>query len=65
MLIGGCAYWSEKQGELIFRPSKDAWWGYSNAAVHADEHWIDLGHDGYRLNAWYLKADDVNAPALL
>lgn len=64
MLLGGCAYWSEKQGELIFRPTKDTFWGY-NAGFHGDEHWIDVGRDGQRLNAWYLKADDPNAPALL
>ena len=23
--VGGCAYLNEKQGELIFRPTKDTW----------------------------------------
>ena len=33
--MGGCAYLSEKQGELIFRPTREAaWWGY-NGGDHA------------------------------
>ena len=66
-MLSGCAYWSEKQGELIFRPTKEAWWGYNgaNMASSFDEHWIPVGADGHKLHAWWLKADDPNAPAVL
>ena len=43
MVIGGCAYLSEKQGELIFRPARDAWWGFNGANYSFDEHWIAVG----------------------
>jgi alpha-beta hydrolase superfamily lysophospholipase len=66
LAIGGCTYLThEKQGELIFRPTKDAWWGFNPSNYAFDEHWIDLGHDGHRLHAWWLKAEDPNAPAVL
>jgi uncharacterized protein len=66
LALGGCAYWTEKQGELIFRPTKDAWWGYANANLAAfDEHWIAVGKDGHQLHAWWLKSDDPDAPAVL
>ena len=67
LVIGGCAYWSEKQGELIFRPTKEAWWGYNGAGSSAavQELWIPVGTEGHQLNAWWLKAEDPNAPALL
>ena len=26
---GGCTYLQEKQGELIFRPVKETWWGFN------------------------------------
>ena len=64
-LVGGCAYWGEKQGELIFRPSKDAWWGFNGAGHAHDEHWIPVGADGQKLHAWWVKADDPNAPVIL
>jgi pimeloyl-ACP methyl ester carboxylesterase len=63
-LIGGCAYISEKQGELIFRPVKGAWRGYSAERHAFDEHWIQVG-DGQKLHAWWLPADDPKAPAIL
>jgi uncharacterized protein len=66
LLLGGCAYWAEKQGELIFRPTKDAWWGFNAANIAAlDEHWIPVGAEGHKLHAWWLRADDANAPVLL
>ncbi len=63
-LIGGCAYLSEKQGELIFRPSKDAWRGYNSASYAFDEHWIPVAGE-HKLHAWWLKADDPKAPVIL
>jgi alpha-beta hydrolase superfamily lysophospholipase len=64
-LIGGCAYLSEKQGELIFRPSKDAWRGYNGANYAFDEHWIPLSENGHKLHAWWLKSDKPDAPVVL
>ena len=63
-VIGGCAYLSEKQGELIFRPSKDVWRGYSSDRYAFEEHWIPVATD-HRLHAWWLKADQPNAPVVL
>lgn len=63
-LIGGCAYISEKQGELIFRPVKGAWRGYSAERHSFDEHWIEVG-DAQKLHAWWLPAEDPRAPVIL
>lgn len=63
-MIGGCAYLSERQGELIFRPSRDMWRGFSSGNYAFDEHWVPLG-EGQRLHAWWLKASDANAPVVL
>ncbi len=63
-MVGGCAYLSERQGELIFRPSRDAWRGYSPANYAFEEHWIPVG-SGQKLHAWWLGAEDRNAPAIL
>jgi hypothetical protein len=63
-VAGGCAYLSEKQGELIFRPSKATWWGF-NPDNHAfDEHWIPVA-DGQKLHAWWLTSPDPRAPVVL
>jgi len=40
--IGGCAYLSEKQGELIFRPARDAWWGFSQDVTAFQDHWVPV-----------------------
>jgi uncharacterized protein len=64
-LIGGCAYLSEKQGELIFRPAKDEWWGFKGANYSFDEHWIPVGHEDQKLHAWWLKGDDPGGPVVL
>jgi hypothetical protein len=62
---GGCAYLTaEKQGELIFRPTKDVWRGYSSERYAFEEHWIPVATDK-RLHAWWLKADDPDAPVVL
>lgn len=62
--IGGCAYLSEKQGELIFRPVKDSWRGFNSADYQFDEHWINVGAE-QKLHAWWLHNDDPNAPVVL
>lgn len=64
-LAGGCAWLTEeRQGELIFRPTKDVWRGYSAERYAFDEHWIAVGAD-HKLHAWWAKADDPAAPAIL
>jgi hypothetical protein len=65
LLAGGCAYWTEKQGELIFRPTKDAWWGFNGAAIAFEERWIPVGAEGQKLNAWWLKSGNPKAPSIL
>jgi len=66
LIVGGCAYLSEKQGTLIFRPTRDvAWWGYNGADYAKDEHWIPVGGNGHKLHAWWLKSDDPAAPVVL
>ena len=62
--FGGCAYLSEKQGELIFRPTKETWWAQVRDDAYA-ERWIQVGADGNRLHAWWLPNDKPNAPAVL
>jgi alpha-beta hydrolase superfamily lysophospholipase len=64
LVIGGCAYLSEKQGELIFRPAADTWWG-SRPTVAFEEHWIPVGREGQKLHAWWLKGESAAAPAVL
>jgi alpha-beta hydrolase superfamily lysophospholipase len=63
LVVGGCAYLSEKQGELIFRPSKDAWRGFNGANYPYEEQWITVGDQ--RLNAWWMRSDTPNAPVML
>ncbi|MGZ5035557.1 MAG: alpha/beta hydrolase [Usitatibacter sp.] len=65
MLIGGCAYLSEKQGELIFRPSREAWRGFNGGNYGFEEHWIPVGGAGQKLHAWWLKGERPGAPAIL
>jgi pimeloyl-ACP methyl ester carboxylesterase len=66
LVIGGCTYLTrEKQGELIFRPTKEVWWGFNADQYKFDEQWIPVGRNGDRLHAWWLPADDANAPVLL
>ena len=63
-VIGGCAYLSEKQGELIFRPVKETWRGFNGNNYSFDEHWVQVGSD-HKLHAWWLQAQDPNAPVVL
>lgn len=52
---------------MIFRPTKEAWWGYqgASASLRFEEHWIPVGAEGHKLHAWWIKADDPRAPAIL
>jgi pimeloyl-ACP methyl ester carboxylesterase len=63
--VAGCAYLQEKQGELIFRPTQDTWWGYQNANLRYEDRWIPVGANGDRLHAFWAAADDPAAPTLL
>ena len=65
VVIGGCAFLAEKQGELIFRPSRDEWRGFTGAGSAFDEHWIPVADGTQKLHAWWLKSDKPNAPAVL
>ncbi len=66
LVFGGCTYLThEKQGELIFRPTKGAWWGFNKANYAFDEHWIPVGTGEQRLHAWWLKSDNPAAPTVL
>jgi hypothetical protein len=49
---------------LIFRPSKDTWWGYNDSNFAFDEHWIPVG-EGQKLHAWWLVGPGPGAPTLL
>jgi pimeloyl-ACP methyl ester carboxylesterase len=64
-VAGGCAYLTEKQGELIFRPTRDTWWGYQGANLTYEERWVPVGGNGDRLHAYWAPADDAAAPVLL
>ena len=63
--VGGCAYLNEKQGELIFRPTTDTWWGYERAGLAYEDRWIPVGANGDKLHAFWARADDQAAPVLL
>jgi len=65
ILIGGCAFLSEKQGELIFRPTRDAWWGFDRNRYSFQDEWIELGEPGQKLHGWWLPAARADAPVLL
>jgi len=64
-MAGGCAYLSEKQGELIFRPTDAVWRGFDPAVHKLDEHWVPVGQNGDRLHAWWVAAESPEAPVLL
>jgi pimeloyl-ACP methyl ester carboxylesterase len=64
-LAGGCTYLTDaRQGELIFRPTKDTWWGFNRERYTFEDHWIAVG-EGQKLHAWWLKADRPDAPVML
>lgn len=41
------------------------WWGFDPANYQFTEHWVDIGSTGQRLHAWWLPADEANAPVVL
>ena len=64
MLAGGCAYLSDEgQGELIFRPAKGVWRGYSPERYSFADHWIPMGD--HKLHAWWLEGERPDAPVVL
>ena len=65
LVIGGCAYLTdERQGELIFRPVKGVWRGYSAERYTFQDHWIQVGKD-QKLHAWWLQGERPDAPVVL
>jgi alpha-beta hydrolase superfamily lysophospholipase len=50
---------------LIFRPSRDAWWGYDGKQHSFQDQWITVGTDGQKLHAWWLPSEKADAPAML
>ena len=44
---------------------KETWRGYNGGVDGSQEHWIQVGSDGHKVHAWYLKADQPKAPVLL
>lgn len=65
MFAGGCAYLSEKQGELIFRPTQQTFWGYNDDVSRGfQDHWVHVG-DGQQIHGWYLASPDANAAVVL
>jgi uncharacterized protein len=64
-VAAGCGYLTDtRQGELIFRPTKDAWWGFDRGRYAFEDHWVPVG-EGQKLHAWWLKGDRPDAPAIL
>ena len=64
-LVGGCTYLAEKQGEIIFRPTKDEWRGFRAANAAVEDRWIPVGESGDRLHAFWAAAPEPDAPVLL
>ena len=65
LVIGGCAYLTdERQGELIFRPVKGVWRGYSADRYTFKDHWIEVGKE-HKLHAWWLEGERPDAPVVL
>ena len=63
-ILGGCAYISEKQGEWIFRPTKQEWrWG-GTSRYPIEEQWITVG-DGQKLHGWFIPGPRADSPAVL
>ncbi|HUQ28721.1 MAG TPA: alpha/beta fold hydrolase [Usitatibacter sp.] len=62
--IGGCAYLSEKQADLIFNPSREAWRGYREGDYSFEDHWIALAGE-QKLHAWFAPNADLDAPVVL
>lgn len=63
-LPGGCSWIDAKQREVIFRPVKDDWRGYSGEAENAMIK-IPVGTEGDEIAAWWMPSPIAGAPALL
>jgi len=63
--IGGCAYLSEKQGELIFRPVKGVWRGFDPERYKFEEHYVTVNGGDHKVHGWWLPAEDPKAPVVL
>ena len=63
-LPAGCSWIDMKQREVIFRPVKDDWRGYSGESEKAAIK-IAVGDAGDHLSAWWMPAATADAPALL
>jgi uncharacterized protein len=61
---GGCSWIDAKERELIFRPVKDDWRGYSGEADSA-QITIPVGTNGDHIAAWWMPSPVAGAPALL
>lgn len=64
----GCAVFDERQGEWIFRPTRDPWWGAGDWAPDVQETWIRYTTaDGaaVSLQGRYLPGPHADSPALL
>src|SRR4051812_40264453 len=60
----GCSWVDMKQREVIFRPVRDNWRGYSGEQEQATIR-IPVGDNGDHLSAWWMPAATADAPALL
>ena len=49
---------------MIFRPAKDAWWGFNQDVSSFHDHWIAVA-EGQQLHAWFLPSPDPNAAVVL
>jgi len=63
-LPGGCSWIDAKQREVIFRPVKDDWRGYSGDFDKATIR-IPVGNNGDEIAAWWMPSPIAGAPAML
>jgi len=49
---------------LIFRPARDAWWGFNQDVTAFQDQWIPVA-EGQQLHAWFLPSSDPNAAVVL
>lgn len=64
LVASGCAWLGEKQGELIFSPTRGNWRGAPASAGYA-EHTIPVGANGDQLHAYWAQARNPDAPVML
>src|SRR5690349_1756645 len=68
LVAAGCATLGETERELIFRPVKEEWRGYSSSGMKFEERWIPVktrdGAEG-KLHAWWAPGPQADAPVLL